>query len=151
MKELPNDFYDNLLSYFLKIDLKDFNPRKFPITEAREKIIENNLTKTDLFILNNLDSLNEGLQLKKIIEFYNSTADHSKHFKYYSYEINGSLEDFKSFNSEIKNKCLEKQATVDYKHVKIYKLKESEFEKYNKIKNNQLGETDELENIIEIN
>ena len=151
LKELPNDFYDNLLSYFLKIDLKDFNPRKFPITEAREKIIENNLTKTDLFILNNLDSLNKGLQLKDIIKFYNSTADHSKHFKYYSYEINGSLEDFKSFNSEIKNKCLEKQATIDYKHVKIYKLKESEFEKYNKIKINQLGETNELENIIEIN
>ena len=151
LKELPNDFYDNLLSYFLKIDLKDFNPRKFPITEARENLIENNLSKTDFFILNNLDLLNEGLQLKEIIRLYNSTTDQLKHFKYYSYEINGSLEDFKSFNSEIKNKCSEKQTVIDYKHVKIYKLKESEFERYNKIKINQLGETDELEDLIGIN
>lgn len=148
LKELPNDFYDNLLSYFLKVDLKDFNPRDFPITEARENLIENNLSKTDFFILNNLELLNDGLQLKEIIRLYNSTADPLKHTKYYSYEINGNLEDFKTFLFEIKNKCSEKQATIDYKHVKIYKLNESEFERYNKIKINQLGETNELEELI---
>ena len=145
LKELSND---NLLSYFLKIDLKDFNPRDFPITEARENLIENNLSKTDFFILNNLELLEDGLQFKEIIRLYNSTADPLKHTKYYSYEINGNLEDFKTFLFEIKNKCSEKQATIDYKHVKIYKLNESEFERYNKIKINQLGETNELEELI---
>lgn len=150
LKELPESFYDNLLSYFMKIDLSDFNPREFPITEARENLIENNISKTDLFIVNNLEALNQGVQLNQLIRLYNLSTDGSKYTEYYGHRINGDYEDWKKFNFELKKSCPMKQTTIDKKHVRIYKLIDSEFERFNKMKINQLGETNELEELIEI-
>ena len=150
LKDLPESFYDNLLSYFMKIDLSDFNPREFPNTEARENLIENNLSKTDFFIINNLEALNQGVQLKEIIRLYNLSTDASKFDNYYSHQINGNLEEFKKFLFTIKKSCPEKQTTIDKKHVRIFKLIDSEYDRFNRMKINKLGETNELEESIEI-
>lgn len=64
-KQLVNsftkEFYDNLLTYFMKYDLSSFNVRNIPMTEAKEDLIEASRNPLDVWICEHYDELCAGM------------------------------------------------------------------------------------------
>ena len=100
------EFYENLMTYFMKHDIKEFNPRNILMTEAKQDLIEASRTPLDNWICEHYDELILGIPC--------SDALTSKPTE---------MKD-KNFQLQIKDKCNRKQITIDRKRVWCYVLKE---------------------------
>ena len=60
-KSFTKEFYDNLLTFFSKVDTKGFNPRIMPMSEAKQDIIEASCSDFDEWVNNNYQALIEGM------------------------------------------------------------------------------------------
>ena len=121
-KNRTSEFYDNLLTYFLSIDLTGFNPRDFPITEARKELIEACRSDSENIIVDNFDKFVNGIEIRDVklcFELYYGKYDPRK---------------FKTFQSEIKNKLKNegnyRVVLSDGRRPTIYKLKKKFIEEY---------------------
>ena len=121
-KNRTSEFYDNLLTYFLSIDLTGFNPRDFPITEARKELIEACRSDSENIIVDNFDKFVNGIEIRDVkfcFENYYGKYDPKK---------------FKIFQTEIKNKLKNegnyRVALADGRKPTIYKLKKKFIEEY---------------------
>ena len=47
---LTSDFYSHLFSYFMTLDISNFNPRQIPHTEERQTLLEANKSVYELFV-----------------------------------------------------------------------------------------------------
>ena len=56
------EFYENLLTYFIKYDLSEFNVRKIPMTEAKQDLIEASQSPLDVWICQHYDELCKGIE-----------------------------------------------------------------------------------------
>lgn len=63
-----NEFYDHLLSYFIHHDIKGFNTRNIPETEARHALRDVNITSFDEWIFEHADELAKGMTRNQILE-----------------------------------------------------------------------------------
>lgn len=91
-KNRTSTFYDNLITYFSNIDLSDFNPRNFPETEARRRLI----------------GLCRPIEEKFIIEYYKKfvsgmSLDEVK-LCYRDYFGSFTVAEFNKFKDKIKSK-----------------------------------------------
>ena len=101
-----NEFYENLMTYFMKHDIKEFNPRIIPMTEAKQDLIEASRTPLDNWICEHYDELILGIPC--------SDALTSKPTE---------MKD-KNFQLQIKDKCNRKRITIHGKRVWCYILKD---------------------------
>ena len=60
-KSFTPEFYAHLLTFFMKRDISKFNPRKIPMTEAKQDIIEASRSALDVWICDHYDELVKGL------------------------------------------------------------------------------------------
>jgi hypothetical protein len=61
MKRCDKEFYDNLLTYFMKLDLSTFNVRLIPQTEAKQDLIDASRSPLDVWICDHYNELIEGI------------------------------------------------------------------------------------------
>ena len=101
-----NEFYENLMTYFMKHDIKEFNPRIIPMTEAKQDLIEASRTPLDNWICEHYDELILGIPC--------SDALTSKPTE---------MKD-KNFQLQIKDKCNRKRIAIHGKLVWCYILKD---------------------------
>ena len=106
MGKCTPEFYDNLLTYFIKYDLSAFNVRCIPMTEAKQDLIEASRTPVDQWICDHYTSLLEGMEC--------STALSCKP---------KDMKD-KTFQLQIKDKCERKQLRRNGMKKWYYILKE---------------------------
>ena len=106
MNSCTKEFYDNLLTYFIKYDLNGFNVRNIPMTEAKEDLIEASSSPLDIWINDHYDELIEGIQCSDAL--ISKPSD---------------MKD-KTFQLQIKDKCNRKQRRVDGKREWFYVLKD---------------------------
>lgn len=101
------EFYDNLLTYFMKRDLSEFNVRLIPSTEAKEDLIDASKTPIDQWICDHYNELvNEGIQCT---DASNGRPQEMK---------------LKAFQLAIKDKCEKKQKRVGSSRQWFYCLKD---------------------------
>ena len=106
MESCTKDFYDNLLSFFMKYDLSTFNVRDIPMTEAKQDIINASKSPIEQFICDHYNDLVKGMNCSDALMC--KPAD---------------MKD-KNFQLTIKDKCDRKRITVEGKRVWHYILKD---------------------------
>lgn len=116
------DFFNNLFTYFSSIDLSDFNPRNFPITEARKELISACRSDVEDFIIEYFDRFVNGVvfnDLKTYFSIYYGCYDARK---------------FKKFQTELKEKMINngeyRPRQFDGSRPKVFKLKQEFIELY---------------------
>ena len=103
---LNEEFYNNLLTYFLKRDISEFNPRIIPMTEAKQDLIEASRNPVDVWICDNYNNLCEGWLCSEALS--NKPYDIKE----------------RSFTLQIKDKCIRKQIQSNNKRSWYYFLKD---------------------------
>jgi hypothetical protein len=66
-----DDFYQTLFTYFMTRDVSKFRARKFPQTQERKDIIEDNKPPYELFIIDMLERFHNGIETQTAYELYN--------------------------------------------------------------------------------
>lgn len=108
------DFYNNLLTFFLKRDISNFNNRDIPMTEAKQNIIEASHSPIDNFI----------------IQYYNTLVDGMLCSDALLYKPNDMKD--KNFQLQIKDKCDLKKKSFEGKRKLYYVLKQENENIYSK-------------------
>lgn len=110
-----DEFYENLITYFMKQELAEFNPRNIPMTEAKQDLIEASRTPLDLWICERYDDLIKGIPCSDaLISKPREMRD-------------------KSFQLQIKDKCNRQRLTIDSRRVWCYVLKDEYKQIYSQI------------------
>ena len=76
-------FYNNLLTYFMTLDISKFNHRKIPMTEAKQTMIDSSKSPIESYV----EEFNDTLERQTMVNLY-------KHFC----EFHNSFANGKSFN-----------------------------------------------------
>lgn len=100
------EFYDNLLTFFVNYNITEFNIRNIPMTEAKQDLIEASRSPIDVWINEHYNDLIEGIQC--------SDALMSKP---------SEMKD-KTFQLQIKDKCIRKKKRVEGVRQWYYILKD---------------------------
>jgi hypothetical protein len=113
LKELSDgmdeDFYDNLCTFFVSLDLSNFNPRKIPANEAKNELIRVGRSSTDDVIIENFEEFKKGVLCKMAENWL------PKDLK------------LKTFQHNLLEKCERKQKKEKGKHLYYYILKKEHF------------------------
>jgi Cdc6-like AAA superfamily ATPase len=64
------EFYPTLFTYFMNYDTTGFNPRKFPITQARTDIIEANKSPIEIFMEEHIAEFQSGIITDNAYQLY---------------------------------------------------------------------------------
>lgn len=100
------NFYDNLLTFFMKRDLSSFEIRRIPETEAKQDLIDASRTPFDQWICDHYDQLCSGIQCSETL--ISKPSD---------------MKD-RNFQLQIKDKCERKQKRVNGVRTWYYVLKD---------------------------
>ena len=110
------EFYDNLLTFFIKYDIKGFNPRNIPMTEAKQDLIEASRSEFDEWINAHYSSLINGIPCSEALLSKPSGMS------------------IKFFQLQLKDRCDRKQKRVGNDREWQYILK-AEFKEFYKASN----------------
>ena len=116
MKGCTNEFYANLLTFFMKYDLSTFNVRDIPMTDAKQDLIEASRSPVDQFICDHYDSLVKGMQCSLALGMI--PKEMTK----------------RNFELQIKQRCERKKVTIDGARPWCYVLKNECKELYQQTK-----------------
>ena len=106
VERCDKEFYDNLLTYFMKLDLSTFNVRLIPQTEAKQDLIEASRSPFDIWICDHYNQLIEGIRCSDAL-LIKPTEMKDKHFQL-----------------QIKERCERTRKSIDGKQIWHYVLKE---------------------------
>ena len=118
LHNLPESFYDNLMTFFLNRDISQFDPTTIPVTSEKDQLTEACRSDVEDFIMENYDKLTTGIVYKDLVECFN---------KYNHYEDDSVK--FKRFKLEIQDRCINggkfktDKPFSDGKRRQVYKLK----------------------------
>lgn len=129
------DFYNNLFTYFMRRDIKKFNARVIPQTEARDLMLKSSESSYELFIQENITRFVEGFPKAISFEKYKKWADENK------FNICSS----KKFREKIMKFCIDTKITLHGARVNVYKLKEESKNRFDLTKINEEEEYYELD------
>ena len=124
------DFYNNLFTFFMKRDIKKFNPRVFPQTEARDLILKSSQSSYELFIQENIARFIEGFPRKIAFEKYKKWVD----------ENNFNQCSIKTFKERLMKFCIDTKITQQGARINVYKLKEDCKNRFDLTENNEEGD-----------
>ena len=116
------EFYENLFTFFMKFDTKNFNLRKIPNTEAKETIKEASMSSYELFIRDNYDKI-DNITGPDLFNMYCEFVDKNK---FNSCSSRTFIANIKQFTGEAKSK------RIDGKVTKVYNLLPDYYNKYKK-------------------
>lgn len=120
---INDDFYDNLLTYFMKRDISKFNVFDIPMTEAKKNLIQASRNQFDDFIVryyDNFSNKDEAFTAGDLKLYY-------KQFRGDEFKMN----DYKNCVNYIKDKCNYKCVRKDDgTPIKVYILKDEFIDKY---------------------
>ena len=108
------EFYDNLLTFFIKYNIEGYNPRNIPMTEAKKDLIEASRSEFDEWINAHYSSLIEGMPCSEALLSKPSGIN------------------TKFFRLQINDKCVRKQKRVGNDREWQYILKDEFKEFYDK-------------------
>lgn len=100
------EFYENLFTYFMNYDLSDFNVRDIPMTEAKQDLIDASQSPLDVWICQHYDELCKGIVCSEALT---SRPSEMKE---------------RSFQNQIRDKCIHRRITLNGSRVYAYILKE---------------------------
>lgn len=129
------DFYNNLFTYFMKRDIKKFNTRIIPKTEARDLILKSSQSSYELFIQENIARFVEGFPRALSYEKYKKWVEENK------FNICSS----KTFKEKITKFCHDTKITRQGARINVYKLKEECKNWFDLTENNEGDEYYELD------
>lgn len=118
LHNLPESFYDNLMTFFLNRDITQFDPTNVPWTQEKDALTDACRSDVEDFIVEIYDKLTTGILYKDLVECYN---------KFVHYEEDPKK--FKRFKLEIQDKCINggkfktSKPFSDGKRREVYKLK----------------------------
>ena len=101
-----DEFYDNLLTFFIKRDISTFEVRDIPMTEAKQDLIDASKSPIDQWICDNYNNLCDGIPCADAL--LSKPAE---------------MRD-RAFQLQLKDKCERKRKRVDAKLVWYYVLKD---------------------------
>ena len=125
------DFYENLFTFFMMLDTKNYNLRKIPSTESKENIIEASMSSYELFVRECWEQI-ENVSGPDLFEMYNRFIE--KH-KFASCSSRTFITNIKAFTGGSKAK------RVDGTVIRVYSLLPEVKEKYKRM-------NEELEKLI---
>jgi hypothetical protein len=127
-------FYDNLFTFFMSLDLSNFNPREIPANEAKNDLIRVGRSSTDDVIVEHFELFKQGLRCGMIDNWL------PKDLK------------LKTFQHNLLEKCDKVQKKEQGKHVWYYVLKKEYYSVFETLMagrdkdDSDLDETEESEN-----
>ena len=89
------EFYDNLYTYYMKMDLTSFDPRKIPMTDAKRDIIEASKNSYELFVQDFLKEFDDGINCQTAWDNYKDWVQQN------GYQLCSN----KTFGSKLKDFC----------------------------------------------
>jgi hypothetical protein len=104
-------FYNNLMKYYIDLDLTEFNPVNIPDTEAKTDIMDASISSVDAFIKANYNQFVEGWNCGEV-----------RQARSYSPLVK-DVKSLKSFELQIKERCVRTRRTHQGITEYIYKLK----------------------------
>ena len=104
--DLNEEFYSHLLTYFMKRDISNFNPRIIPMTDAKQDLIEASKSPVEQFICDYYNKLCEGWLCSEAL-------------LYKPYDIKE-----RSFQLQLKDKCIRKRVKKNNQLYWYYFLKD---------------------------
>ena len=129
------DFYNNLFTYFMKRNIKRFNVRVIPQTEARDLMLKSSQSSYELFIQENIARFVEGFPRKIAFEKYKKWVDENR-FNQCS---------VKTFKERIMKFCIDTKITIEGARINVYKPKEECKNRFDLTENQEGDEYYELD------
>jgi hypothetical protein len=126
-------FYDNLFTFFMSLDISNFNPRKIPTNEAKNDLIRVGRSSTDDVIAEHFELFKQGVLCRFVEEWL------PKDLK------------LKTFQHNLLEKCERKQRKEKGKHLWYYVLKKEYYSVFETLMagrdkdDSDLDDTEELE------
>lgn len=123
LHDLPDEFYDNLLTFFKSRDISKFDPKKIPMTDAKKDLIEACRTDYEDFIVENYDDFVSGIPYQTILSLYSRSSVREP----------DTNKPSKNFILALKDRCIKGgylQVTRDGYRMRIYKLKSEYLDMY---------------------
>ena len=125
------DFYENLFTFFMMLDTKNYNLRKIPNTESKENIIEASMSSYELFVRECWEQI-EDIGGPRLFDLFNAFIERNK---FASCSSRTFITNMKAFTGETRVK------RIHGKNVKVYSLLPEVREKYKRM-------NEELEKLI---
>ena len=125
------DFYENLFTFFMMLDTKNYNLRKIPNTESKENIIEASMSSYELFVRECWEQI-EDVSGPRLFDLFNAFIERNK---FASCSSRTFITNMKAFTGETRVK------RIHGKNVKVYSLLPEVREKYKRM-------NEELEKLI---
>ena len=125
------DFYENLFTFFMMLDTKNYNLRKIPNTESKENIIEASMSSYELFVRECWEQI-ENVSGPNLFEMYNRFIERNK---FAACSSRTFITNIKAFTGESKIKRIHGKPTS------VYSLLPEVREKYKRM-------NEELEKLI---
>ena len=125
------DFYENLFTFFMMLDTKNYNLRKIPNTESKENIIEASMSSYELFVRECWEQI-EDISGPRLFDLFNAFIERNK---FASCSSRTFITNIKAFTGDVKYK------RIDGKGCKVYSLLPELREKYKQM-------NEELEKLI---
>ena len=134
-KSFNKSFYDNLLTYFVKNDISQFNPRIIPLTDAKKLIQEQSRPSYELFIQDYNEQFVEGIERSVAYNYYKTWADDNGFVK----------ANVKTFKGNIISFVVEKQISRDGRRPHVYLLKNEYYSQFGLNADGKSIDRDELD------
>lgn len=127
-QDTSKDFYNNLFTFFMKRDIREFNPRIIPQTEARNMLLKASQTSYELFIQDNIS---------KFINGYPRCDAYPDYINWVN-ENGFSKCSIKTFKEKITKFCKDTKITVNHKQIHVYKLKDEVMDRLDLTEHNDI-------------
>jgi hypothetical protein len=107
-------FYDNLFTYFMKVNISNWNFREIPDNEARLDLLEQSRCSLELFIQDRIDMFSDGYPCNQAFDAY----------KEFATRFNFGQCNVTTFGLKMKEYCNRKRVTVQGKREFVYTIRE---------------------------
>ena len=118
-KSFTPEFYENLFTFFMTMNISNYNLRRLPETEAKETIKEASMSSYEIFVRDNYD------QIKDISgpDLFNLYCDFVAKNKFNTCSSRTFISNIKEFTGEAKSKRIDGRVTKVYNLLPKYEAK----------------------------
>ncbi|KAA6395322.1 MAG: hypothetical protein EZS28_009155 [Streblomastix strix] len=113
------EFYENLMTFFLERDISQFNPTLIPMTEAKKQLINDSRTLVDDIIIEHYELFKQGIPIALVNQY-----------KPQNWKLT-------TFMNALQHKCTEQSPRINGKRTGIYGLNEDQQIYYDKMMNEE--------------
>ena len=126
LHDMDDEFYENLLTFFMQRDLSEYNPRKIPVTKAKKNLIAACRSFVDNFIIEYYKEMAEGATPTEVKNYYTG-------FSMLCESRKERVQKFGDFRNALLTKCIGNdrvKISRDGKQMWVFKLTEHDAKLY---------------------